>query len=74
MQTIPVVAINEAEYGTNRTATGYDRVEMDEKYCKNLSQDEDTKCYRVVHQSINCTLLKDITNLLRNSNSIMPKT
>jgi hypothetical protein len=30
--------LSAADYGTNRTLTGYDRVEMDEKYCKGVTE------------------------------------
>jgi hypothetical protein len=53
-------------YGTNRTVTGYDRSEMDEKYCHGANV---SRCYQVVHQSLNCQLLQDITSLLKDSNN-----
>jgi hypothetical protein len=49
-------SIDESQYGTNRTATGYNRTEMDEKYCKEAAKplEASQECYKIVHKSINC--------------------
>ena len=73
LQKTKVTVYSEADYSTNRTASGYDREVMDEKYCNNdqheYSIDEQNNsfhhCYSVVHQSVNCDVLKDITNSKR---------
>ena len=35
LQKTKVTVYSEADYSTNRTASGYDREVMDEKYCNN---------------------------------------